>query len=56
MRPKLRWACNTGVPLLLDCHCEASRVRDGDAIQRDRHGALRAPCDDNHPKIGGWLV
>ena len=52
---------NTSVPLLLDCHCEESRVRDDEAIHLDRHGALppsprlrrtrRAPRDDTVQKL-----
>jgi len=38
--------CNTNVPLKLDCHCEDPAVAGDEAIQLDRHGALRAPRDD----------
>jgi hypothetical protein len=31
----------------MDCHCEE---RSDEAIQLDRHGALRAPRDDKCPK------
>jgi len=30
------------------CHWEESPLRDDEAIQLDRRGALRAPRDDNH--------
>ncbi|HRG56145.1 MAG TPA: hypothetical protein PLG56_08910, partial [Lacunisphaera sp.] len=37
-------------PLFSDRHCEE---RSDEAIQLDRHGALRAPRDDKSPKATG---
>ena len=40
----------TNVPREIDCHCEE---QSDEAIQLDRHGALRAPRDDKSLKLKG---
>jgi hypothetical protein len=46
-----RWpGCYTNRPMKIHCHCEE---RSDEAIQMDRHGALRAPRDDNSVKGKG---
>jgi hypothetical protein len=43
---------DTNRPMKIHCHCEE---RSDEAIQMDRHGALRAPRDDNSVKgKGDW--
>jgi hypothetical protein len=42
---------HTNRPMKIHCHCEE---QSDEAIQMDRHGALRAPRDDNSVKGKGY--